>query len=352
MGVDLKQPPSFAIVHHNTIGLKTDAVVLSDAIRAAIPDATLRVWNLHGTYNSDPSSPVPLDESIKQILPFDCIFFLEHVYRNYPFLETSFARSTAYIPNIEWVTHSDAEAIQSGNVNFLIFKNSFSHSLFTKELPFAKAVLDAQVLGWTSIDPGYSQTNEDDRIYNRFLHIRGFSTQKNTETLISLWLKNSDLPPLTVLASLKDRFEVEAPLIAADNLVIHLKTIPWRELRTMQHSHGVHVCPSMAEGFGHSLNEARGVGAILITTDGPPMSSFVRHAWSGVLIPVRSNNIRRFNMSRSYTVTSNDLEDAVRAVMAMPTTELKLMGSRARESFVEERQTFHSKIAQFLKLLL
>ena len=47
----------------------------------------------------------------------------------------------------------------------------------------------------------------------------------------------------------------------------------------------VHVCPSSREGFGHYINEARSVSAVIITVDAPPMNEFVTNATSGILIP-------------------------------------------------------------------
>jgi hypothetical protein len=43
----------------------------------------------------------------------------------------------------------------------------------------------------------------------------------------------------------------------------------------MLNSHLFHVCPSQYEGWGHCLHEGLGVGAVVLTTDAPPMSYFV-----------------------------------------------------------------------------
>lgn len=57
-------------------------------------------------------------------------------------------------------------------------------------------------------------------------------------------------------------------------------------LAELQLSHGVHICPSEREGFGHYINEARAASALVITTNHPPMNELITAA-TGVLIPAQ-----------------------------------------------------------------
>ena len=59
------------------------------------------------------------------------------------------------------------------------------------------------------------------------------------------------------------------------NINYFAKYVDDDELRLVQNRHGVHLCPSEAEGFGHTLVEAMSCGAVVITTDGPPMNEMV-----------------------------------------------------------------------------
>jgi hypothetical protein len=51
--------------------------------------------------------------------------------------------------------------------------------------------------------------------------------------------------------------------------------ISFTQVRRFQSEHPIHICASEREGFGHYLNEARAAGALIITTDHPPMNELV-----------------------------------------------------------------------------
>jgi hypothetical protein len=68
------------------------------------------------------------------------------------------------------------------------------------------------------------------------------------------------------------------PLLQKDQL------LSFDDIRRLQAASGVHICASEREGFGHYLNEARGAGALVISTDHPPMNEMVQDGVTGVLI--------------------------------------------------------------------
>lgn len=43
----------------------------------------------------------------------------------------------------------------------------------------------------------------------------------------------------------------------------------------VQAEHPIHVCASEREGFGHYINEARAAGALVVSTDHPPMNELI-----------------------------------------------------------------------------
>jgi glycosyltransferase involved in cell wall biosynthesis len=142
--------------------------------------------------------------------------------------------------------------------------------------------------------------------------------------------------------------QVKFPLYGAKNLMFLFAPLPAPQMRDLQMRSAVHLCPSVAEGFGHSINEARAAAAVVITTGAPPMNEFVDDGVNGLLVPVQPGNTRPYHLSTAHFATPQDVCSTVERALAMSEAERKQMGSLARTAFLEERQQFHRRVAQFL----
>src|SRR5690606_13048298 len=130
-------------------------------------------------------------------------------------------------------------------------------------------------IGFTSVDRALPDASPD---FGRFLHVAGASTLKGTDTLLEVWSAHPEWPALTVVQ--RDRRTIRAPA----NVQILDGYLPDAELRELQNACGVHLCPSMGEGWGHYIVEAMSCGAVVVATDGPPMNELVQPG-RGVLVP-------------------------------------------------------------------
>jgi Aspartyl/Asparaginyl beta-hydroxylase/Glycosyl transferases group 1 len=138
------------------------------------------------------------------------------------------------------------------------------------------------------------------------LHLRGHSDFKNTPAVIEAWRANPDLPPLTIISSV--------PLEVPSHVRL-LGRISEADLRKEMNKAIIHVCPSRAEGWGHYITEALGVGGIVITTNASPMNEHVHPDW-GVLIPPAHSG--KHGMVRTHSVTAEQVAAAVHKVARMP----------------------------------
>jgi glycosyltransferase involved in cell wall biosynthesis len=326
--------------------------MLSRAIHKSFPEADLRSWELPGSVrlHADVDRMQRVPDAIKALLPFDIVFFLERLRPIRRVWEKGFARRIVFIPNIEWLTDDDETVLQNAPLHAALFKNQFSLDLAGTIPAFGRVPLMRRV-GWSSADIAESE-DRPLQAFDRFLHVRGTSKLKQTDVVLGAWWSNRDFPMIDVLCRVTGELEFPAPASIGGNITVHVGKVPNADLRRMQRRIGIHVLPSVAEGFGHALNEARAASSVLITTDGPPMHDFVDDGVSGFLVKVRSENVRPFNRSSAFHVTEEDLSETVRRVLRHTPDELRAMGQRARAAFLHEGDQFHAEVGRFLNEIL
>jgi len=175
------------------------------------------------------------------------------------FLETvvppcfAWAPRNWWIPNPEWASPESLTHLPAFELVWC--KTREAHRLFG---PLSEA---ARYVGFESedrYDPTIERTHE-------VLHVAGNNILKGTESVVEAWAQNhGTLPPLTIVG------DVLAP--RAISGVTFLRDLPDEELRRLQNRCWIHLCPSEAEGWGHTIHEGLSVGARVIVTDAPPMS--------------------------------------------------------------------------------
>ena len=319
--------------------------MLAQAILAAHPQAQVVEWALPAWCTTDFSTPLSPPAGLCTLAPLDYLFLLEHAYSNPPLLDRAFAKRVVYIPNIEWITPRDEAVLRSGEIDAVMLKTRHAMALF-QSLPSAAKVSSASVYtGWTSADLG---EGVKERAQLSFLHVAGSSPQKGSKAVIEAWLSEPEYPMLTVTSYGSNPIELNFPLYASRNLVFRLALLSTEQVRHLQYRSAVHLCPSAAEGFGHSINEARSAAAVLVTTGAPPMNEFVEDGWNGFLVPVRPENRRPYRLSTAYHATPEDIRGVIQKTLAMSREERLQMGLRARAAYADERDGFMRRIAKFL----
>jgi glycosyltransferase involved in cell wall biosynthesis len=202
---------------------------------------------------------------------------------------------------------------------------------------FAGLGLRTRYIGFTGEDRMDASVPRQDE----FLHVVGRSTAKGTDAVLDAWRRNPHWPTLTVL-----RWR-EMP-----DWVRHVPNIEYRSarmshaaLRDMQNRHRFHLCPSEAEGFGHSLIEAMSVGAVVLATDGEPMNELI-DASRGVLIAPQGQS--PMALGTRYTVTVDAIETAVEAALALSAEQRQVLGNAARKFFLDNDLTFGERLFKAL----
>ena len=273
------------------------------------------------------------------------------------------------LPNHENLFKNDVERHKKMDV--FLCKTHVCVELVTRYIKKESMKADVWYVGHASLDPTISAGSKADTDYNRFLHVRGKSPLKHTTEIMRCWLSRPDFPHLTVVGDMTMSKIQYNRLKAAGN--IDIVPAPWigergnmdfrnlsmLQLHTLQASSGVHLCPSRREGFGHYINEARAVSALVLTTDHPPMNELVKPDF-GVLVRGRGGVdvfAAKIAALASYANHSMFLSSAsickgVERILGLSQQDRLRKGTTAREAFLLDRWQYIRDMALVMDRLL
>jgi glycosyltransferase involved in cell wall biosynthesis len=305
----------------NQAGLTRSAHILADALRSA---------DCHVTINA--RHPSITARSFHQIVklcrpfPFDVNISLEHVDPG----TLTLAPINLLVPNQEWLREDTVPDLKV--IDGALCKTLHAQAIFRERT--ARAVFTS----FTSVDCLSPHTRMD---YGLFFHLAGSSQQKGTDALVVVWRRHPEWPTLTIVQHPDRRCDVRAPNI--HYIPEHLSD---DQLKALQNAHGVHLCPSEAEGFGHSMVEAMSCRAVVVTTDGPPMNEIIESN-RGLLVPYSHCAPQR--LGTSYFVDVDALEHAVSLAIAMDDKDKRAIGQRARLWFETNDACFRRTISDVVR---
>ena len=198
---------------------------------------------------------------------------------------------------------------------------------------FAGLGVDSTCLGFTSADRYDPAVARDGK---RFFHLAGGSTLKGTEDVLALWAAHPEWPELVLVQK-----QANAPESVPSNVTLRCGYLDDDALKQLQNACGVHLCPSRSEGWGHNIVEAMSCGAVVVTTDAPPMNEHVT-ADCGVLVPTSRSEPR--HLGRNFFVDPSALETTVAQLVTASPDAAKSLGVKARERFEELNRGFVTRL--------
>lgn len=196
-----------------------------------------------------------------------------------------------YIPNIEMLVSWDIE--QLNHMHYIFCKNQFTYDFFSNMNIKNKLIYTK----FTSL----CNVIDIKKDYNLIGHFAGKAYMKNTYHVIKYWIDNncfSNINPELKLIVTK-KFVFTFPLEV--KLQKYIKSLDFKQIDTFygkdikgiyykniyifEHLEqdildffanmvGITLCPSMMEGYGHYINEARCRQSVIVTIDKPPMNEF------------------------------------------------------------------------------
>jgi hypothetical protein len=322
------------LVTHHAIGLETSLALVAQTIKDHFAEkfavSTLVVPE-QVTFQ-----PAAVTERMITITkPVDVVIFFERIVDHPRFWA---ARHRVLIPNPEWLVPHDVDSIP--RLTEMWHKTHISLAILAEFFPN----LRHSYIGFTS--PDLSGNASD---FDRFIHSRGKSDQKQTEVVLAAWQKHPEWPDLSVHSYVNNPAFLEFPeWLRWKNMRMKYCLMSTEEYRSEVTQAGVHLCPSSVEGFGHYINEARSMGALIVTTDAAPMNELINDSCGVLVAPVRTE---KQNFGVRHIIDEAGFEKAIQTVLGMPIDRRKALGANARRRYVHERERFQSElINQFLRL--
>ncbi len=240
----------------------------------------------------------------------------------------SSARLNWYIPNPEWFTNRVEDL---SNFDLILCRTKEAERIFQK------LNQKTRYLGFTSPDC-YKKDIEKD--YTKIFHLGGGSYQKGTQNILGLWKDCPFFPDLTVVTHLSLKFP--PPL---SNLTLLNHRLSEAQLRYYQNHCGVHLCPSEAEGFGHYIMEAMSAGAVVLTTNAPPMNEFITE--SVCLVPFSVSASQK--LGTRYFVDSQHLYQLILRILQLSKEELECISTKNRQAYLNIRKKYHHNLELLLQ---
>ncbi|MBI3929871.1 MAG: glycosyltransferase [Armatimonadetes bacterium] len=164
------------------------------------------------------------------------------------------------------------------------------------------------------------------------LHLGGQSEHKQTSSVLRAWLAHPEFPMLEATCFGKGWRALDSGLRAraerAPNIRLHTRALERVELERMLCHTPIHLCPSAAEGFGHSLNESRFHGALIVTTAGEPMSGY-----GNLLVPCRAEGVWN-------RVEPEDIATCVQAALELSPEERGRAGRQNQRRLLQDHGRF------------
>lgn len=294
------------ITHFNGVGLETDNRLLRASLEGLGHDVTSVSW--HDAHF--PSADINI---------FFETFHIE---------KFSSARLNWFIPNPEWFINCTQEL---ANFDLILCRTKEAEQIFQK------LNLKTKYLGFTSPDCYRDDIKKD---FSKMFHLGGGSHQKGTQNILNLWERCPFFPNLTLATHLELMFPPQL-----NHLSVLNHRLTETDLRYYQNHCGIHLCPSEAEGFGHYIVEAMSTGAVVLTTNAPPMNELISEP--ACLVPYSVSSPQR--LGTRYFVDPQHLYQLIDRILQLSKAELERIGAENRRTYLNMRTTFHENLELLLR---
>ena len=334
---------------------------------------------------------VEFNKQITPKLSVDLQIFIEHVFME-DFNRVFPAKHSYLFVNQEHLTDWDLAAMRDKTVTTLCKTNAGLRTLLDlrvdgKFVGFGNPIASPAVFSCTKKLPGC------------VVHIAGSSTQKGTTMLIEAWRTHIEhaqlsIQPMLVITAFdflggsKVLFDywrtlrpsrADLPSLLMKLWPVHLpvpsfectgsiylcrQSLSPEVIQFIQAVGTIHACPSIIEGWGHSIDEARRSRSVAVVLDAPPMNELVDHT-CGIVVaasagpPVQEIFPKRWTQylpknyfPPTFKTTCAALGDGLKQALEMREEGRMLLGDEAVRRSRLDAERFTSAVSQLFLMHL
>lgn len=177
-----------------------------------------------------------------------------------------------------------------------------------------------------------------------FLHIAGDNCYRGTDAVLRAW-EEYELPhSLTVVSHIKDHFKN----FRNPNIKL-LEKVPLETLNKLRSENLFHIQPSQTEGWGHALWESIAMGAILLTTDAPPMNEYTNEIGYRCEFTLGNSCGEKKHLASLYNVSCEEIADMVRFIGSLNLfTEVERLRNAGMQKAENLRVDFTERLKEII----
>ncbi|MGR5320211.1 glycosyltransferase [Vibrio sp. DNB22_19_1] len=312
------------IISGNSLGLENDSLVLQSALKKAYPCLSSKVLLGKKSFLNKALSIASLflERTRGKVLVF---IHMEEIQAKLLWLATQ----NYLIPNQDWFRpHTEKTTLRNEKIVLLCKTRDALQA-------FSDIKNRTHYLGFSSLDRYQSHSQKS---FSRYLHLAGKSEKKGTLSVINSWKRHPEWPKLTLQTTVVAHIE-SAKDVKNIDLITTNQT--GDDLLSLMNSHGVHICVSEMEGFGHYIVEALSTGAVVVTTDGAPMNEIVTPNCGFLVSCVEANHQYR---AKGFKINEPEFESIITSITRMPHHKLMTISKCSRNRYLEITSTFEGNV--------
>lgn len=257
-----------------------------------------------------------------------------------------FAAVNIWVPNPEWTYQNWFPYVAM--VDQIWVKTREAVDMF-KAIPGCAPV---HYVGWTSIDKKYNPEKD----YTKGIVPVGRNIWRHPKPLVQAYMRiqqqkpamYAELPALTIVHSPTHVKIAPMPEVVADKLTLVSEVMKEEDYDALMKESGLAVCLSVAEGFGHAVNEAMSSGCVLLLSPITPFLELTKTAmWTSTSKSVPHPQC----MGKLEDTDVESVMDALECYVKTTKEDLRTISDNSRKQYEDRHAEFVERLAKRIDTL-